>query len=394
MVILILSLITLALSVLIFFDLFNQPMFAQAIMAPPPVWEPEEEDPTPLLPWSNAEEEAISKVREHIQSLQDQTDKLLLLGETSNSNPLVPALDFLPWEQVAQLGWVAFQLESSVYEVRYVYQLIAIEFGPSWLVQLDEEGMQPPQSGGVVPANLMGEIVSQLHEELPSYTHRIDEVIALLTHHEFTHGQHLGPALLSNLQQRTGTLSADQIIGWTVLPIAVENGIPVRFKASFQWREAESALAAEWVVHLDDNILQSQNLLAAEIMLRGESQQAQFETDMMPTALSRRANRRERKRWAAKMLVAYDALLMEFLFGAYSQEAGNGAELSVQWETSDEDLPRDQYTVSLDILPANGPEEIWLVDLSSETTYPQSELALAADLVLHNRVPREEEVHE
>jgi hypothetical protein len=393
-IILILSLVTLALIGLIFFDLFNQPMIAQAIMASPHVWESEEQEALPLLPWSDAEEVAISKVRERLLSLSNQPADPLNLEDTSSNNPLFAALDPLPWDRVEQLGWTAFQLESSVYEVRYVYKLDAIEFGPSWLVQLDEEGLQPAHSGGVVPANFMGEIVAQLPSSVSPYPQRSDEVITLLTHHEFTHGQHLGPTLLSFFQQRTGSLNSDQIIGWTVLPIAVENGIPIQFRASFQWREENNTLAAEWVVHLDNNILQSQNLLAAEIMHRGESQQTDLEVEFIPEALSRRASRRERNRWLATMVVAYDPLLKEFLLNAYSQNARNRAELSVHWSSSHEGLPEDHYTVSLDILPANGPEEIWLVDLSSETAYPQSELALTADLVFNNRIPPEEEVHE
>ena len=106
-IILILSLITLALSGLIFFDLFNQPMIAQAIMAPPPVWEPVEQEVLPLLPWSDAEEVAISKVRERLLSLSNQPDEPLILEDTSSNNPLIAALDPLPWDRVEQLGWIA-----------------------------------------------------------------------------------------------------------------------------------------------------------------------------------------------------------------------------------------------------------------------------------------------
>ena len=165
--------------------------------------------------------------------------------------------------------WRATRVDtSSVYEVRWVLPVRGVDDGPRWLVELDPRAQAARAGRAVVPSNaLAGFVEREDYTEVQALVNRSTEALDLLQLHRFGSGYRLAGVLLVHLRQR-GTLAPDRILGWFVLPDALEPGQSLRYDALFRWLEDERVQVARWEVDLHTNQFRPRNLLANQILTR------------------------------------------------------------------------------------------------------------------------------
>ncbi|MBN1947573.1 MAG: hypothetical protein JW797_18030 [Bradymonadales bacterium] len=228
----------------------------------------------PMDRYAGREDDALRRIwrrRAFVPGEQDASRPTIRqVVETDLFQPTLQSL--FCCDRLQRVGWRAFRLEESVYEVQFNYQDLAVEFGPAWIVQMDPDGLQPPDSGGVVPANVFADIVqSGVSDEVERFLNRENEVILALTNHRFALGARLGSALLLYFQQRKRANAGEAaLVGWTVVPERIQPGEATFYRAFFQWIERGRPRFAQWEVNLDTHEFRGLNLLASDIMATGD----------------------------------------------------------------------------------------------------------------------------
>jgi len=357
------------------------------------VWAPEERE-RPTDPWINLEQEAQQRVwlRPAYSAPDAQRATLRQIVETGFFQE---TFSNLRWAAIERIGWQAFQLDGSVYEVRFVLRDVDIEFGPAWIVQLDRDGLQPPNSGGVVAANLFAEVLERgVTGELDRYINREAEVVEALTNHAFEGGARLASALLLHLKSRAQTEDITSVGGWTVVPERIVPGEVNLYRAFFQWREGERLLSAQWEVNLDNRAFRGLNLVASDVMAAGDSIHAEALENLRPESLDRtRPNRRQQNAFRALRAIAGNERLIEAISSVLWFENANGksieyriardnGEARLTWGAAPIEGQSGSYRVSFDYLENS--ERVSLSwDVTGDDVAPGSQITEFAHLALN-----------
>ena len=363
------------------------------------VWEPEERQAEPVDPWVNYEDRALQRAwRRQITAGAADGENRLTLRQVVETDTMQTTFQNLRWDRIERLGWRAFQLEGSVYETQFVFRDGGVEFGPSWLVQLDPDGMQPPNSGGVVPANLFAEVLQGgVSEELGRYINREAEVVEALTNHAFGGGARLASALLVYVKSRNGsTEERGEVGGWTVIPERIVPGEVNLYRASFQWQEQGQPRIAQWEVNMDSRGFRGLNLMASDVMAVGDTiDTAQIENlrpEMLDTV---RPNRRQQNAFSALRLIADNDRLIEAVASLLWFESEHGKQIEYRmvredgerrltWGATPVTGQTGSYRVSFAYLEDQEPQSLaWEVDINGNAVAPTGEITELAHMALN-----------
>jgi hypothetical protein len=207
--------------------------------------EAERSRPRVVDPWAGQEQASIQRV---LARTIDGREGSTSVERRVAARALEARVDLFEETGTPTARWVARRAEGSVYEVIYQYAFHGVEFGPRFFVQLDPHGPQPSGSQGVVPVNALARqlVRTDLDEDL-RYLNRSDEIVEALTQHRFDSGVRLGSALLIRFLG-DGEVTADQVIGWTVVPHEIDTDGELVYLAYFQWMEGETLEDAIWQV--------------------------------------------------------------------------------------------------------------------------------------------------
>jgi hypothetical protein len=363
------------------------------------VWVPENTN-VPIDRWADLEDRATERVfRRAAVPSAEAPGVERTVRQVVETDLLRAAFPNLHWDRIERVGWRAFRQLGSVYEVQFVFRDGVVELGPAWLVQLDPDGMQPPGSNGVVPANIFASVVeSGISEDLQRFLNREAEVVTALTNHRFGHGARLGSALLVYFDSLDPPVPPDDLVGWTIVPERIVPEQVNLYRAYFQWRQGGELAVAQWEVNLDTREFRSLDLLAAQIMASGDPVVVESLPDLRPTSLPEDPPRAQRNLFRALRRIVDDERLLEAIAAKLSEEARHGAaidyftfqrpngERGVQWRCVRAEDSADAFEVSYVFSRAG--EEVELRWLVGETSLvPSDSLARALHRVLHY-VPR------
>ncbi|MFT6629036.1 MAG: hypothetical protein ACJA1R_002310, partial [Flavobacteriales bacterium] len=309
------------------------------------------------------------------------------IGARVENGALESRVELFSRTDIEPVGWSARRTVSpSVYAVRYAYRLHAVEFGPTWYVQLDERGLAPEGSGGVVPSNALSEHLhrASLDDELRPLN-RSDEVLEALTEHRFEQGTRLGAALLIHFRGGESAFQVDDMLGWLVVPERTDDVLA--YRAYFQWREDGAVQDAWWEVNLTSREFQPGDIQANRITAQGAELGTQelvairprtLDLDIAPADESnprRRALRwvlaDERRVEAVRALLTYRGLTNELQYDGW------------QLRVTDE---RNVFDVACRFREGDDEQRVsWRVSSLTGEATPTSDLAQMAELAL--RIP-------
>jgi hypothetical protein len=354
----------------------------------PAVWDPGPQ--APVDPTAGREERARSMVWDRLAESMRNGSQRLTIRQAVETDLLRRSFPNLHWDRIERVGWRAFQQEGTVYEVQFVLQDGAVEFGPSWLVQTDPAGLQPPGSGGVVPANVFAELVQRGPTEyLERFLGREAEVVEALTNHRFEKGARLVSALLIYFRTRRN-LAAEDLLGWTVVGERIREGEPTLYRAFFQWRENERTVFAHWEVNLDTRQFRGLNLLASEIMAAGDQVDAQELESIRPRMLDgQEPTRAQRRLFDALRAVVDNERRLEAVTALLWHRARHGTQIEYSsWNARRLQRSESLFEVSYNYLE-NGEERqiLWHVDLESGGVVPHSDVAHMVQAALWYEAP-------
>ena len=362
------------------------------------VWELGEQENQPVDPWVNHEDRALQRAwRRQVSGSVTNGDAALTLRQVVETDILQSTFRNLRWDRIERIGWRAFQLEGSVYEAQFLLKDGGVDFGPSWLVQLDPDGMQPPNSGGVVPANFFAEILhTGVSEELGRYINREAEVVEALTNHAFEGGARLASALLVYIKSRRQTAAEPgQVGGWTVIPERIVPGQVNLYRATFQWREAGEPRVAQWEVNMDSRGFRGLNLMASDVMAVGDTIDTTQLENLRPESLDRtRPNRRQQNAFSALRLIADNDRLIEAVASLLWFESQQGKEIQYRlaredgqqrltWGATPITGETGSYRVRFDYLEDQEQRSLsWDVNIADNAVTPGGEITELAHLAL------------
>jgi hypothetical protein len=296
----------------------------------------------------------------------------------------------LRWDRVERVGWHAFQVDESVYEAQFILRDVGVEFGPSWLVQLDPNGLQPPGSGGVVSANVLAQVTERgVSDATSPFLNREMEVIEALTNHQFELGAHLASALLVYFKTRR-QVREDDVVGWSVVGERVEPGVGTLYWAFFQWQEAGRPYFAHWEVNLDTHEFRGLNLLASDIMAAGDGINAEELEAIRPRTIDEvTPNRRNRRAFQALRAIVDNERLLEAVTSLLWHKARHGVEIEYQhWNADPVEGHPGEYEVSYQYLENEFTRRIaWRVNTENDRIEPQGGLASLAHSALYYQGP-------
>lgn len=359
----------------------------------PVVWAPEEGPAADADPWAGMDDAAVDRVwsRPAVE-LEGQRRTLRQIVETDILHSAFPNLR---WQRIGRTGWRAFRLDGSVYEVQFVLTDGVVEFGPSWVVQLDPTGPQPEGSGGVVAANIFAQVLQDpVTEELGRHLNRENDVVEALTNHAFGGGARLASALLVYLKSQRPD-AVIRVDGWTVVPERVDPGSLTLYRAFFQWYEDGQPMLAQWEVNVDTHAFRGLNLLATDIMAIGDTidtgQLENIRPEMLDTA---RPNDAQRNAFTALRMIAGNERLVEAVTSLLGYEAEQGVDIDYRiaredgqqrltWGASPVEGERGTYRVSYDYLEDLDRQSlVWHVRPEEETITPDSPITRLAHMAL------------
>jgi hypothetical protein len=354
-----------------------------AAVAPPATWQPESEAPPPD-PWADREDRAQQMVWERTaHSVSDATNRMTI-RQAVETDYLQRAFPNLQWDRIQRVGWRAFQQEGSVYEVQFVLQDVGVELGPSWIVQTDPSGLQPPGSGGVVPANEFAQAVEHgIPASLTRYLGRESEVVEALTDHHFEQGARLASAILVYFKSRRQS-QHEQIVGWTVYPERIEPGNVTLYRAFFQWQEDDGPHFAHWEVNLDTHQFRGLNLMASEIMAVGDTIDTDELENIRPRMLDETTpTAHQRRAFQALHTIVDNDRLIEAVSSLLWHESRHGTQIEYsRWNARPVPDTDGVYEVDYEYLENSEPRTItWRVDVDAnrvEATQDLSRLAYVA----------------
>ena len=362
------------------------------------VWELENQTDEPADPWANHEDRALHRAwRRQVSATTGTDNGRLTLRQVVETDLLQTTFGNLRWDRIERIGWRAFQLEGSVYEAQFLFKDGGVEFGPSWLVQLDPDGMQPPNSGGVVPANFFAEVLhTGVSEELGRYINREAEVVEALTNHAFEGGARLASALLVYIQtRRQENEESGEVGGWTVIPERIVPGEVNLYRATFQWQEAGEPRLAQWEVNMDSRGFRGLNLMASDVMAVGDTIDTTQLENLRPESLdSARPNRRQQNAFSALRLIADNDRLIEAVASLLWFESQHGIAIEYRlvrddgqrrltWGATPISGQTGRYRVHFDYLEDLDPRSLsWEVDIADSAVKPGGEITELAHMAL------------
>lgn len=350
----------------------------------PTAWRPED-GVRQTEPWANLEDRALQMVwGRTVRSVRGDNGRPTI-RQVVETDLLQRSFPNLHWSRLERIGWRSFQQEGSVYEVQFVLQDVGVEFGPSWIVQTDPGGLQPPGSGGVVAANVFAEVVEHgMSRELGRYLGREEEVVQALTNHRFEGGARLASAILVFFKSRRN-VSEEQLIGWTVVGERIVPNELTLYRAFFQWREGDNTYFAHWEVNLDTSQFRGLNLLASEIMATGDTVTAGELEDIRPRMLAEiTPSQRQRRAFRALLTIVENERLIEAVASLLWHQSRYGAQIEYsRWNAQPVPDSDGVYDVGYEYLENEDPQLVsWRVDVERSTVEPLDGLARMAHVAL------------
>lgn len=348
---------------------------AQAAQGPGP-------QPTAPDPFADLAQPAIERVRAvGVDGAEGRTT----IGQRVAAGALTSRVEAFRRAGVSEGQWRATRLrDHSVYQVDFVHTFHAVEFGPRWYVQMNPEGPAPEGSGGVVAVNGLAKYLhgANLDDGL-RYLNRADEVLVALTEHRFQGGTRLGSALLVFFAGRSADAER-RIIGWHVVPEAVDPAEALTYRAFFQWEENGVVQDAWWEVNLSNRDFRARDLQANEIMAMGASVAREDVIDIRPRTMDLStppASEADPRRRALRYLLANDRLV-EAVGTLLGFRARNAPLEYVGWEPN---VTEERHVYDLACIFREGSQEVrvtWRVDAMTGRATPTSDIARTAQLTL------------
>ncbi len=215
-------------------------------------------------PWEGRGSEAIDLVKETaVESVDDAADEAEMptIGEVTGDDDFVEeTLNLDPDLSSSWTAewWAETKYGDSYYRVMHAFRDGAVEVGPTWVVDLDGQTVEPMN----VTARAAMDPADARDSE---YYDAAERVISALTRHTFRQGLTLAGALLIYFDRRAGE-AADTVRGWTI-----QHQRGPRFKAYFQWSEGDDSNYAQFDFDYEERALRAVNLQAGNVMKVGES---------------------------------------------------------------------------------------------------------------------------
>ena len=366
------------------------------VAEPPPAWT-ESDTEGPVDPWANLDVSALAKVwTQPSTALPTEDDQTTwTIRQVVETDLLSDSFPNLRWNRIERIiGWRAFQQEGSVYEVQFVLQDGAVEFGPAWIVQLNPVGLQPEGSDGVVPANVFAEVVQHgASEELERFLNRETEVVEALTNHAFGLGARMAAAILVYFRTNQRHSEDCHLIGWTVIPERIIPDQETFYRAAFLWEEAGVSRFAQWEINLDTQAFRPLNLLASDVMASGDQIDPEGLDDIRPNNFPEDEDdlqRNQRAAYRAVRTIVNNDRLLEAVSSLLWAKTRRGAQVEYQaWDGDPSDGHPGSFDVIYRYLEDEEPQQVgWRVDGDEGTVQPLDDLArLAYVAVAYVEVP-------